>query len=377
MRDPEDNPYCPGIGKTPPYRAGHKVEADRLEVALGRIRKRRAGDAVVLYGPRGNGKTVLLGELRDNSRKADLRIASLNTSEMTGDPAQFAKLLAPKRWFGFSGIKSLMAGASGFTAGIEFKDSPVARAEATLRRILEKSPFVLIIDEAHDIPPEMGKAILQATQNCISDNLPLLVAMAGTPDLPSRFQEMGASFWERCLKLRIGRLESDDATRAAFSVPAERTGFSFSDDALDLLVRECQGYPYFVQFLGEATWKASNERAGNDDRLISLQDARQGVASSKTFILDFYKERYAEARKRLILPEAVAVSDAMSSVGDGALISGKELGNTLRKVTADEASLQVARSALTHLGLIWETPEGNWESGIPSLCSYFSMRGVE
>lgn len=372
------NPFFPGTGKVPHHRAGHEEAAVFLEACLEDVLNRRAGDIIVLYGPRGNGKTVLLGELRDTALKRGMNVVSLQSDSMAGGAKHVARLLAPRNRVSlFGGIKKLMGGAFGYSAGVEFKDTPTNPVTVALKKALEKSPLVLIIDEAHVIPPEAGRAILHGAQDCINSKLPLLLAMAGTPDLPYHFRKMGASFWERCQKLRIGRLESDKVTREAFSVPAEETGLPIDEDALVLLVRESQRYPYFVQYLGKAAWDVADKRKGDGNRRITLQDAQQGTDASKNRIMDFYKERYAEARDLLLLKEAVALSDRMVSLGEGESLPGKELASVLREVTSDEAALNDARNKLAHLGMIWETPKGDWEAGIPSLCSYFSKRGVE
>src|SRR3954464_14550042 len=62
--DPVRNPYAPGAGQRPPELAGRDAELDALDVVLQRVARGRPERSLVLTGPRGVGKTVLLGALR-------------------------------------------------------------------------------------------------------------------------------------------------------------------------------------------------------------------------------------------------------------------------------------------------------------------------
>ena len=65
------NPFVPGQGLIPPYLAGREAEQSLLARLLDVIAEGSAPEAdVILYGPRGNGKTVLLEwTLREARRK--------------------------------------------------------------------------------------------------------------------------------------------------------------------------------------------------------------------------------------------------------------------------------------------------------------------
>lgn len=94
--------------------------------------------------------------------------------------------------------------------------------------------------------------MLEAIQECISRRLPLLALLAGTPGLPDHLRQMGATHWERASQWPVGRLESDEEVRAALSTPASQSGLPIDEDAPELLVRESQRHPFFVQLVGSA-----------------------------------------------------------------------------------------------------------------------------
>lgn len=376
MGNAATNPFSPGEGNMPPYRAGHEEAASCLEEHLASVCAKRAGDMVVLYGPRGNGKTVLLGELRERALKAGAQVVNLNPGEMTGDPSGLARLLVPEPKFPFLGIRRIMAGIAGHSAGMEFGAPPGRQVATVLRKRLAKSPLALIVDEAQHLPLDFGGILLNVAQECVNDRLPLLLAMAGTPDLPARFRKMGATFCERCERLRIGRLETEEATRDAFSVPARETGFPFDEDALDLLVRESQGYPFFVQVLGRAAWDAAAARSDAGARRITAKDSREGIEKAKERMERFHLECRDEAIEQGVLPVAVAVSEAMMSAEGETGLSEAGLADALRTVVPDHSSRIAAQNKLSHIGLIWQEDDLSWQPGIPSLCAYIARHGV-
>ena len=87
-------PFEPGAGGFPPYLAGRESEQRGIEDRLARLEAgRHTPSDIVLYGPRGNGKTVLLGWA---DRKATARgIAVINLSiGATKTPEALLKRLA-------------------------------------------------------------------------------------------------------------------------------------------------------------------------------------------------------------------------------------------------------------------------------------------
>ena len=79
-----ENPYQPGSGMAPPVLAGRasllRLAEERLEtVAAGRA----LAQNLLFYGPRGNGKTALLTEIRRRARERNLRVEELPVDALT------------------------------------------------------------------------------------------------------------------------------------------------------------------------------------------------------------------------------------------------------------------------------------------------------
>ena len=71
-------PHTPGYGLHPPHLGGRGAELDHIAFVLQTIELRSAPSSpLVIWGPRGNGKTVLLGRIQRLARRAGIDTAIL------------------------------------------------------------------------------------------------------------------------------------------------------------------------------------------------------------------------------------------------------------------------------------------------------------
>ena len=171
-----------------------------------------------------------------------------------------------------------------------------------------KKPLLLLLDEAHTLDAGVGHALLNASQ-IVGRKQPFLLALAGTPHLESRLSEMDVSFWSRSELLPIGRLDAG-ATAAALRLPLAGENVAVDDDALAQLVAASQGYPYFVQLLGEALWRrvvAGGPAAGRRLTRTDIEAVRADFEQKRG---RYYLQRYNELQDQGLLPAARAVAEA-------------------------------------------------------------------
>ncbi len=367
------NPFTPGAGKSPPHRTGHGDAAHGLFGMADCIGRRKPAGGAILCGPPGAGKTSLLAEMRERAEKRKVRVIELDTRRMTGNPDEkLGRMLAPWRWkplLTFRGLVSMLPGGGGTGLGSgHIETSPAG----VVLRLLLKDPLLVIVDEAHEMPPDFAGALLRAAKRCVRSGLPLLVVLAGTPGLQAVLDRSRAGFWVLSARMEVGRLETRDDIRAALSVPAERSGLPFADDALDLLVEESQGYPSLIQLVGKWAWEATVARDPNADR-IRLEDAEACVPAARQGRGELYADRLREIGSRKILPEALAVSKAFAVLGGGDALSETELATALGPVLTRDRSVRDAIEGLFAVGLIWQTDDHSlWKQGIPSLCNHIA-----
>ena len=171
---------------------------------------------IVLTGPRGNGKTVLLQWFERACRDAGGGdVERIVPSEVRTGQALVDQLLPP------TGIRRLLpARISVGVTGVGRAEWPAtASSERRLTKGLiarcRRRPLIVVLDEAHTLDLDVGRLLLNAGHNVRAD-APFLLVLAGTPGLAEHLGAMNASFWNRLDDGRLGiGLLSGAAARAA------------------------------------------------------------------------------------------------------------------------------------------------------------------
>ena len=357
-------PFRSGPGTPPPYLAGREKEQSLFRAWGGAVaRGVPPPSAVILYGPRGNGKTALLAWLeRQLAAIPGVEVVEMTPAE-TETPMQLAEQLAPPTWWAGPTPEELSR------AGIARRRSRgllPPTVEEALRLRACRRPLAFLLDEAHTLAPEVGRALLRAGRQT-GVELPFLFVLAGTPDLEDRLSEMEASFWGRSEVLRINRLEPE-AVAAAIERPLHDQGMSIESAALERIARESDGYPFFVQLWAGYSWEHA---ATEGRRAITVDEVAAAAPQFEARRGDYYRLRYVELEKRELLPAARAVAEAF---GGRSTLSPPEVEETLLAALGRDGAAAdpgEAMTALKHLGFIWRPgPTPDWEPGIPSLMDY-------
>ena len=242
-------PFRPGPGRLPPFLAGRAGEQQLFRDLFADLQNGLAPPSEVLvFGPRGNGKTALLVWLQQEVAPGfELDLLRLDPTNFADARELVERVLSDSFWRRVKPDEISLSGIS-WRPG---RSGPPTLGEALAARA-RRRPLVLLLDEAHTLEPVVGRALLNASQT-VGASSPFLLVLAGTPDLRARLARMDASFWNRAERLPIGRL-ADSAVAEAIRRPLAADDIGITDDALDRIVRECQGYPYFVQLCGGAVW---------------------------------------------------------------------------------------------------------------------------
>ena len=370
----EDNPFTPGAGLSPPYLAGRESEQSSLSAVLRRTKKRSTGQTIVMHGPRGTGKTVLLNWFEAECAKEEVVVIKATPSGALESTADLPQLLLPASRFPGEvsvGVRGLLS--------MEWK-SPDTEAVGKLSDHLiaacRKTPRVLLLDEAHTLDSKTCRSLLTLAQE-VTDKAPFLLVLAGTPGLHPFLMSVGATFVERSQKLRIDRLDEQGAAEA-IRRPLEQDDIVIDAQALSDVVEDAQRYPYFLQLWGSALWDAAVER--DTDRLTEA-DVKQAMPEIATVREDFYKSRFNLLRKdKPLLAAAYAVAGAFH--GESRLASDeipeiieKSLPDTLADRVSREAEAERLSKELNRIDFVWEpTAAAEVEPGIPSFMTYVHSR---
>ena len=376
---PPLRPFRPGFGGAPPYLAGREEEQRLLRERLAELAGGDPpGTALFLYGPRGNGKTVLLKWLEREVAESfpGLDVLFLTPSRVP-TLVQLAQHIAPRSWLAGFRPSEVKIPALSATIAWGIEGGPLPPLEELLEARVRNRPLLLILDEAHTLNREVGHTLLNATQFLEGEH-PFLLVLAGTPDLPRRLRDMNASFWGRGTRIRVGRLK-DAAAAEAIRVPLGQHGVSVAGEVLDSVVRDCHGYPYFTQVWGDAIWRQICDAGGEPRPEVTATDrdlARERFAETRDA---YYQLRYGEIADERLLPAARAVADAFVAAREASgdreeALTYEQLDAAVARGLGSEADPDRAfavRQRLDHLGFIWGTARGpSWEPGIPSLMDY-------
>lgn len=356
--------FRPGEGARPPFLAGRAVEQRILADAAKELDERddqgraNVSQNIVLYGPRGNGKTALtlwLEELAADKRRG-WTLVRVNAGESGGDPAALAKLLAPEPWRKQVLESGFRASAFGLPVSLPARTDGTWSIAQALASRLARTPALVVIDEAHMLGAPASRLLLNASHELRAAGAPLLLVLAGTPELEDVLQSAKASHWERGRKMPLGRLAAEHAP-SAFLTPLETHGATMTEDALNIALQEAAGYPFFIQLFGRHLVEAMNHAQSLEADKAIVERAAKGFHRDQG---EFYKGRRNELRMHGTLPAAAAWG-AISGFGEGASCDLVLAAMTPHCDDADEVWRHLQRS-----GALWETGEGV-QAGIPSL----------
>ena len=354
----------------PPLLAGRDAELSTADEALARLTTGASpSEDLLFHGPRGNGKTTLLLEIGRRARERGARVETLPVDALT-DSSRLVRRLQERAQVldaGSTGSQSSGCGVSGAPR------SPPEDPEALLSVWVGNSggsPLVILLDEVQALSPEVARPFFDAVQRAKSGAAPFLVLAAGTPDAPRRLLQTGTYNERRFRFLPVGRLARKD-TNAALSEPARSAGRPVAEDALALLAEESQDYPYFIQLLGSAAWKAAK---GPNSR-IDLSAAMQGLNEFDSRSAQFFARRYREAESRQVAAVLRPLAALFSE--HGGRLTDSQLEPVLRRFEGDASipfdSIRL-REELSDLGVIWSADDETWEMGIPSFADYLLRR---
>ena len=372
--DPIKNPYAPGAGTPPPELAGRDELRETVRIALERVRAGRPTKSILMVGLRGVGKTVLLDKLRDDAAASGMETIRVEAPENRSLPAilapqlrqallrlsrnEQAKELAQRALRGLAGFaKALKLKYQDIEVGMDFEPEPGLAdngdLEHDLQALLEVSgaaakkagtALVMFVDELQYVDEEQLASLITALHRSAQRSLPVVLVGAGLPQLPGKMGR-AKSYAERLFDFpQIGPL-SVEAARLAIRKPAAEQGINVNEDALDQIIKETRGYPYFLQEWGKHSWDVATSSP------ITLADVKHATTSAIAALDDsFFRVRFDR-----LTPLEKRYLRAMSDIGAGPHRSG----DIAEKLGRDVTSLGPTRSQLIVKGMIWSPSHGD------------------
>jgi hypothetical protein len=283
-----------------------------------------------------------------------------------------ARDLARRALRGLAGfVGALKAYYDDIQVGLDFKPEPgladAGDLEHDLQSLLEAAgeaaqaggtALVLFIDELQYVPEDELAALITALHRVGQRQLPIVLVGAGLPQLRGRTGR-AKSYAERLFDFpEVGSLAPEDA-RAALAKPARAEGVEFEPGALNRIVKETRGYPYFLQEWGKHVWDVAQRSP------ITVRDVETASAAAVASL----DESFFRVRFDRLTPSEKRYLRAMAELGPGPHRSGDIADGLDRKVT----SLGPVRSKLIEKGMVWSPSHGDTAFTVP-LFDKFMLR---
>lgn len=386
--DPVSNPYSPGAGAQPPALVGRDDELGQVEVALKRMTIGRSARSTLLTGLRGVGKTVLLSRFGALARDLGWSHQHLEATEDIDLAAAAATIgrrailelsrgqrMADRTQRALGALRSLQIRWSVPEWGAVMEVEPFAgladsgKLDDDLADLLleigtlareEHSGVLITVDELQYLNRDQLAALIVGLHRISQEQLPLMVVGAGLPSLPGLAGE-AKSYSERLFRFTaIGSL-SHSEVGIALTEPALAQSVQWDAEAIDLVFDRSNGYPYFLQEFGKATWDVARGPV-----VIRRSDVQAAIPIvDDELVTGFYAARFDR-----IQPAAQAYLLAMASLGTGPYVSGKVAG-LLGKSTRQAAP---TRDALIKRGICYSPSHGVIDFTVPMFDQFVRRR---
>lgn len=372
--DPVTNPFAPGAGTPPPELAGRDELRETIRVAVERVRRGLPTKSILMVGLRGVGKTVLLDRMRMDAEATGIHTLRIEAPEGRSLPAilapelrqsllrisrnEKAKAFAQRALRALAGFaKALKVKYRDIEVGLDFDPEPGLAdngdLEHDLQALLEvagvaaekaATALALCIDELQYVEEEELAALITALHRTAQQRLPVVLVGAGLPQLRGRTGR-AKSYAERLFDFpEVGPLDPP-AAKQAISKPTHDNGVDVTPRALDRIVTETRGYPYFVQEWGKHAWDVADDSPIDEDDVVAASETAIAALDESFFRVRF--DRLTPSEKRYLR--------AMAELGPGPHRSG-DIAKALRR---EVTSLAPTRSQLIAKGMIWSPSHGD------------------
>jgi len=383
--DPRKNPYAPGAGTKPPELAGRDEIIEKVSIQLDRCRTGLAYRSFLMVGLRGVGKTVLLNHLANEAEAKEFTVIQIETPEKRSLPALIIPALrsallkldrsAAANDLGKKALRTLgsFVGAmklkyQDIEFGIDLGKEPGVADSGDLENDLidlfvelgqiaksKQTALVIFIDEVQYVDEFQFAALIMALHKCTQKQLPITIVGAGLPQLVGQAGR-AKSYAERMFEYpEIGPL-SQAAAKLAIEKPAAELGVNFEAGAIQEILTQTKGYPYFLQEWGKHSWQAANSSPITASNASSATQLAITELDSSFFRVRF--DRLTAGEKKYLRAMAELGPDACRS-GDIAHLLGKEV-----------QAVAPTRANLISKGMIYSPAHGDNSFTVPLFGDY-------
>lgn len=309
------NPYTPGAGFMPGYLAGREEILADAEMYLNTLVLGYPQQSIIYYGLRGVGKTVLLNAIEGKTDDMPVLMEHIEIAEkknFTRQIANSSKKFIHKMSFKET-AKDIVNKAQGLLKAFSLTYNPgdqtfsigmndveyittgdlsddLTELFVSMGKMADKTGYAIcyFIDEIQYMKDEEVEALVNAIHRCNQLRLPIMIFGAGLPKIIRMLGKI-KSYSERLFRFEeIDALSEQDA-KDAITKPAEQLGVRYAEDAVNRIIKETKGYPYFIQELCSAVWNSFDSEKG----VIAKSNVENAISQFyENLDSGFYKMRY-------------------------------------------------------------------------------------
>lgn len=280
------NPFKPTAGANPPQLVGRAWLIDEFAESI-ENGPGAPGRLTIFSGPRGVGKTVMLNAVAERVQ-ADyqwLVIHETATPGLLGRLSRSAMRLleSGSRRHVTSVTLPVIGGGIGIASPSD-ESAQVGFREAMgvlLEQCEEHGTGVLVtLDEVHSSGREELTQFAADVQHLIREGREVAVALAGLPTAVNELlNDNLTTFLRRADRHDLGEVPLDEVANS-FATTTGDSGRSIDPEALDLIARATEGYPFMIQLVGYHVWrKASGTTITTAAAMSGVEQARTRLGS--------------------------------------------------------------------------------------------------
>ncbi|MDR1781438.1 MAG: ATP-binding protein [Bacilli bacterium] len=255
------NPFNPQFGQKPINFIGRNAQFNNIINGLSSPHSPYR--TTLISGVRGSGKTSLLSSIADEiSQKNDWIVINTSMSDnLLLNIINLLKLKTKQKYLRiFDKIKDIGIEFMGLSLKVNFEKTEFRGFQTLMIELLnylkeEDIKVLLVIDEVKS--DKQMRELASTYQVLLRENLDIALLMAGLPrEVKLILNDDVLTFLNRATKIFLNNIEPYEFKEAYKDIFKEND-FKISDDVLNELAIDTNGYPYIFQLIGYYIWESN------------------------------------------------------------------------------------------------------------------------
>lgn len=376
------NPYRPGAGLMPTYLAGRDEDIQTVDQMFVALTMNIPTQSIIFSGLRGVGKTVLINKLQKIAEDKDIFCKHIEVedrddfiSQIVTCSQSFLRKVSAKEKFKHLIQKPLDA-LKALTVSFDPNDNTFSMSlqerelytSTNLTQSLtdvfttigetaykSETPICFFIDEIQYMKAKELGSLIAALHRSNQLGYPVMMIGAGLPKIYKMLSDE-KSYSERLFFYKeIGAL-TDEQSKNAIIMPAQKFGVTYSEDAAEEIISVTKGYPFFIQQMCQIVYQ------NTDEKRIEQKHVEDNMNDFlKTLDTGFFKVRYercADSDKKFVF--------AMVKCGDLPCT----ISNVAHNLNKSVNSISTTRAQLISKGIIYPIRYKELDFTVPEFDKY-------